>query len=145
MRCGKRKAIHPALFQLAVNYRSHGGIVDCASSVVQLISELFPTSIDTLNKETGLTDGPKPKFFSGLDGGNVRFEDFLTGQAYVVQQISVILLLTLCFSFFRNTRLDFGASQVVLVRNDAARNALRTRVGEIGLILTLYESKGEWL
>ncbi|QRW07577.1 P-loop nucleoside triphosphate hydrolase [Ceratobasidium sp. AG-Ba] len=122
VRCGKRNAIHPTLFHLAVNYRSHGGIVDCASSVVQLISDLFPYSIDKLNKETGLIDGPKPIFFSGWDRGIVRFEQFLRGEA--------------------NTRIDFGASQVILVRNEAAREELRAQVGEIGLILTLYESKG---
>ncbi|EUC53945.1 P-loop nucleoside triphosphate hydrolase, putative, partial [Rhizoctonia solani AG-3 Rhs1AP] len=122
VRCGKRNAIHPALFHLAVNYRSHGGIVDCASSVVQLISDLFPYSIDKLSKETGLIDGPKPLFFSGWDHDVVRFEQFLQGEA--------------------DTRIDFGASQVILVRNEAARTALRTQVGEIGLILTLYESKG---
>ncbi|CAE6534820.1 unnamed protein product [Rhizoctonia solani] len=122
VRCGKRDAIHPALFHLAVNYRSHGGIVDCASSVVELISELFPYSIDKLSKETGLIDGPKPLFFSGWDREVVRFEQFLQGEA--------------------DTRIDFGASQVILVRNEAARAALRSQVGEIGLILTLYESKG---
>ncbi|CAE6459263.1 unnamed protein product, partial [Rhizoctonia solani] len=119
---GKRKAIHPTLFHLAVNYRSHGGIVDCASSITQLISELFPYSIDKLKKETGITDGPKPVFFSGWERGVVRFEQFLRGEA--------------------ETKIDFGASQVILVRNEAARNALREQVGEIGLILTLYESKG---
>ncbi|KAG8719695.1 hypothetical protein FRC08_002227 [Ceratobasidium sp. 394] len=122
VRCGKRGAIHPTLFHLAVNYRSHGGIVDCASSVVQLISDLFPYSIDKLSKETGLIDGPKPIFFSGWDRGVVRFEQFLRGEA--------------------DTKIDFGASQVILVRNEAAREALREQVGEIGLILTLYESKG---
>ncbi|CUA74878.1 TPR and ankyrin repeat-containing protein 1 [Rhizoctonia solani] len=119
---GKRKAIHPTLFHLAVNYRSHGGIVDCASSITQLISELFPYSIDKLKKETGITDGPKPVFFSGWERGVVRFEQFLRGEA--------------------ETKIDFGASQVILVRNKAARDALRAQVGEIGLILTLYESKG---
>ncbi|CCO33896.1 TPR and ankyrin repeat-containing protein 1 AltName: Full=Lupus brain antigen 1 homolog [Rhizoctonia solani AG-1 IB] len=104
VRCGKRKAIHPALFHLA------------------LISDLFPYSIDKLKKETGITDGPKPVFFSGWERGVVRFEQFLRGEA--------------------ETKIDFGASQVILVRNEAARNALREQVGEIGLILTLYESKG---
>ncbi|KAG8744274.1 hypothetical protein FRC10_010437 [Ceratobasidium sp. 414] len=122
VQCGKRSAIHPTLFHLAVNYRSHGGIVDCASSVVQLISDLFPYSIDKLSKETGLIDGPKPIFFSGWDRGVVRFEQFLRGEA--------------------DTKIDFGASQVILVRNEAARETLRAQVGEIGLILTLYESKG---
>lgn len=48
------------------------------------------------------------------------------------------------FLFCRDTRIDFGASQVILVRHEAARSALRAQVGEIGLILTLYESKGVW-
>ncbi|QRV93433.1 UvrD-like helicase carboxy-terminal domain protein [Ceratobasidium sp. AG-Ba] len=122
VRYGKRDPIHPTLFHLAVNYRSHGGIVDCASSVVQLISDLFPYSIDKLNKETGLIDGPRPIFFSGWDQGVVRFEQFLRGET--------------------NTKVDFGASQAILVRNDTAREELRAQVGEIGLILTLYESKG---
>ncbi|CAE7232048.1 unnamed protein product, partial [Rhizoctonia solani] len=122
VQCGKRKSIHPTLFHLAVNYRSHGGIVDCASSITQLISELFPYSIDKLKKETGITDGPKPVFFSGWERGVVRFEQFLRGEA--------------------ETKIDFGASQVILVRNEAARNDLRAQVGDIGLILTLYESKG---
>jgi len=30
----------------------------------------------------------------------------------------------------------------ILVRDEAAREELRKQVGEIGLILTLYESKG---
>lgn len=47
------------------------------------------------------------------------------------------------FCHFSNTRIDFGASQVILVRNDSTREALRAQVGEIGLILTLYESKGK--
>lgn len=56
---------------------------------------------------------------------------------------NVIYLLITCLPFFRDTRIDFGASQVILVRNDTARDALRAQVGEIGLILTLYESKGK--
>ena len=51
---GKRHAIHPASFQLSTNYRSHGGIVDAATSVVSLITKLFPHSIDTLAKEQGM-------------------------------------------------------------------------------------------
>ncbi|KAG8690837.1 hypothetical protein FRC11_008770 [Ceratobasidium sp. 423] len=109
----KRKPIHPVLFHLSVNYRSHGGIVDCASTIVELVSELFPYSIDKLKRETGL-------------GGNM-----------VVSKLT---------DFFEikgeNAKIDFGADQVILVRNNAAREALRAQVGEIGLILTLYESKG---
>ncbi|CAE6484842.1 unnamed protein product, partial [Rhizoctonia solani] len=118
----KRKPIHPTLFHLSVNYRSHGGIVDCASALVELVSELFPNSIDKLKKETGLIGGPRPTFFSGWEHSSIPIGQFLRDQDDV--------------------KVDFGAHQVILVRNEAARNALRAQVGDIGLILTLYESKG---
>ncbi|KAH7337929.1 hypothetical protein B0J17DRAFT_405385 [Rhizoctonia solani] len=118
----KRKPIHPTLFHLSVNYRSHGGIVDCASAIVELVSELFPNSIDKLKKETGLIGGPRPTFFSGWEHSSIPIGQFLRDQD--------------------NVKVDFGAHQVILVRNEAARNSLRAQVGDIGLILTLYESKG---
>ncbi|KDN37507.1 hypothetical protein RSAG8_10106, partial [Rhizoctonia solani AG-8 WAC10335] len=122
VRAKKRKPIHPVLFHLSVNYRSHGGIVDCASALVELVSELFPNSIDKLKREAGLIEGPKPIFFSGWEQGSIQIDQFLRDQGDV--------------------QIDFGANQVILVRNNAAREALRAQVGEIGLILTLYESKG---
>ncbi|QRW07579.1 P-loop nucleoside triphosphate hydrolase [Ceratobasidium sp. AG-Ba] len=121
--CGKRSAIHPTLFHLAVNYRSHGGIIDCASSIVQLISDLFPRSIDKLDKESGMTEGPKPVFFSGWGRDVVQFEQFLRGKN-------------------ERKKIDFGADQAILVRNEAARESLKSQLGNVGIILTLYESKG---
>ncbi|KAG8843814.1 hypothetical protein FRB96_003722 [Tulasnella sp. 330] len=118
----KRQAVHPAFFQLSVNYRSHGGIVNAATSVVSLITKLFPHSIDALAPERGMVDGPKPVFFTGW-GEDVRYEQFLFGES--------------------NTPIEFGAEQVILVRNETSRDTLRAQIGsEIGLILTLYESKG---
>ncbi|KAG8760240.1 hypothetical protein FRC11_000711 [Ceratobasidium sp. 423] len=122
VRTKRRKPIHPTLFHLSVNYRSHSGIVDCAGAIVELVSELFPNSIDKLKRETGLIGGPRPIFFSGWEPGSIQIDRFLRDQ--------------------ENAKIDFGADQVILVRNDAAREALRAQVGEIGLILTLYESKG---
>lgn len=49
-----RQAVHPAFFQLSVSYRSHGGIVNPATSVVSLITKLLPHSIDTLAPERGM-------------------------------------------------------------------------------------------
>lgn len=37
---------------------------------------------------------------------------------------------------------EFGAEQVILVRDDEARNTLRDEIGTINLILTIVESKG---
>ncbi|KAF8319670.1 P-loop containing nucleoside triphosphate hydrolase protein [Clavulina sp. PMI_390] len=122
VKAGKRAAVESKTFQLLVNYRSHGGIVDAASSIISLISQMFPESIDELSPETAVVTGPKPCVFRGWDNGVVHFEQFLFGG--------------------EGAKGDFGARQVILVRNDAVREELRKELGEAGLILTLLESKG---
>ncbi|KAH9910160.1 uncharacterized protein B0H18DRAFT_516086 [Fomitopsis serialis] len=112
----------PRTFNLAVNYRSHAGIVNCAHSIVELITEFWPNAIDRLAPERGTVDGEKPVFLSGWDEDTVRYEQFLFGDS--------------------GGHIEFGAEQCILVRDDAARKRLRAQVGDIGLILTLYESKG---
>jgi tetratricopeptide (TPR) repeat protein len=112
----------PTMFQLAINYRSHGGIVNCAHSVIELITRFWPNTIDNLRPEKGVVDGLKPVFFTGWDKDTVRYEQFLFGAS--------------------GSHIEFGAQQCILVRDDAARQKLREQVGEIGLIMTLYESKG---
>ncbi|KAG2096334.1 uncharacterized protein F5147DRAFT_839983 [Suillus discolor] len=112
----------PAMFQLAINYRSHGGIVNCARSVIELITKFWPNTIDTLRPEMGVVDGLKPVFFTGWDKATVHHEQFLFGT--------------------KGGHIEFGAEQCILVRDDAARQRLRDQVGEVGLIMTLYESKG---
>ncbi|KAF4623894.1 hypothetical protein D9613_001576 [Agrocybe pediades] len=112
----------PKSFQLATNYRSHGGIVQCAHSVIELITEFWPHAIDILSRERGVVDGSKPVFFSGWDSDTVRYEQFLFGES--------------------GSRIEFGAQQCILVRDEASREELRKQVGDIGLIMTLYESKG---
>jgi hypothetical protein len=73
----------PKSFQLVTNFRSHGGIVRCAHSVVVLITKFWPYAIDILPEEKGIVDGIKPVFFSGWDQDNVRYESFLFGTAFV--------------------------------------------------------------
>ncbi|KAH9891312.1 hypothetical protein C8Q73DRAFT_119576 [Cubamyces lactineus] len=116
------KRVQPESFHLAVNYRSHAGIVDCAYSVIELITQFWPNAIDALGRETGMVAGLKPVFFSGWDQNTVRYEQFLFGAS--------------------GSHIEFGAQQCILVRDEAARERLRAQVGDIGLILTLYESKG---
>ncbi|KAL7285962.1 hypothetical protein ACG7TL_001077 [Trametes sanguinea] len=116
------RRVQPESFHLAVNYRSHAGIVDCAYSVIELITQFWPNAIDSLGRETGMVAGIKPVFFSGWDQHNVRYEQFLFGES--------------------GSHIEFGAHQCILVRDEAARERLRAQVGDIGLILTLYESKG---
>lgn len=69
----------PPSFQLTINYRSHGGIVRCAHSVVQLITKFWPHAIDVLAEEKGIIDGLKPVFFSGWDQDSGEYEQFLFG------------------------------------------------------------------
>ncbi|TFY76337.1 hypothetical protein EWM64_g7674 [Hericium alpestre] len=122
IKSSQKEAPQPKSFQLLTNYRSHGGIVQCAHSVIELITKFWPYAIDILAEEKGIVDGIKPVFFSGWDQDNVRYESFLFGAA--------------------GSHIEFGAQQCILVRDDKARERLRSQVGEIGLILTLYESKG---
>ncbi|EIN13313.1 P-loop containing nucleoside triphosphate hydrolase protein [Punctularia strigosozonata HHB-11173 SS5] len=115
-------AMQPRSFQLLVNYRSHGGIVKCASSIIRIITELWPYAIDVLEEEHGVIDGLKPIFFHKSEDDTVHYEQFLFGDS--------------------RAPIEFGAQQCILVRDDAARDKLRTRAGDVGLIMTIPESKG---
>ncbi|KAI0693657.1 hypothetical protein BC835DRAFT_1352925 [Cytidiella melzeri] len=112
----------PQEFQLTVNYRSHGGIVNAAHSVVQLITKFWPHAIDALSEERGIVNGLKPIFFNSWDQNTVQYEQFLFGAS--------------------GSHIEFGARQCIIVRDDAAHDRLRAQVGDIGLVLTIYESKG---
>ncbi|KAI6094857.1 hypothetical protein EDD16DRAFT_1502638 [Pisolithus croceorrhizus] len=112
----------PESFQLAINYRSHGGIVNCAHSVIELISHFWPNSIDHLQPEHGIIDGSKPVLFMGWGKDTTHYQQFFVGAP--------------------GSHIEFGAQQCILVRNERAREKLQQQVGEIGLIMTLYESKG---
>ncbi|KAF8336966.1 P-loop containing nucleoside triphosphate hydrolase protein [Cantharellus anzutake] len=116
---GARQAVKSEVFELLVNYRSHGGIVECAASIIDLLSSMFPYSIDKLQREASIVAGPKPRVFREK---LVHWEQFLCGSG--------------------DTRLDFGARQVIIVRNDEARDEVRAALGNEGLVLTLLESKG---
>ncbi|KAG8938168.1 hypothetical protein FRC03_007557 [Tulasnella sp. 419] len=122
VRNNQRSPVHPQLFELAVNYRSQGGIVNAAASLVEMIIKFFPRSIDLLSKERSKVDGPKPVIFSPVSGSQLQLENFLFGKA--------------------DAKVEFGAEQVILVRNDAARDKLVEKLGDLALVLTLYESKG---
>ena len=63
------KPADPKTYELVVNYRSHGGIVNCARSVIELITLYWPHSIDILKPERASVDGFRPIFFSSQ--GNV--------------------------------------------------------------------------
>ncbi|KIO30545.1 hypothetical protein M407DRAFT_20433 [Tulasnella calospora MUT 4182] len=118
-----RRAIDPQFFQLSTNYRSHSGIVNVAAFVVGLLNQYFPHSIDSLTPEVSLVDvsAHKPVFFSGREDGS----DFRR-----------------LISDSKSGKVELGAHQVIIVRDDAAAKKLQTDFGRVGVILTLYESKG---
>ncbi|PPQ78819.1 hypothetical protein CVT25_010688 [Psilocybe cyanescens] len=111
-------------FHLTVNYRSHSGIVNCAHSVIELISKYWPYSIDILPRERGNTDGVKPIFYQDLYPGFINEGHFLSKSRDSVEKI------------------ELGADQCILVRDDAAKQRLEDEIGKIGIIITLYDSKG---
>ncbi|KAK7678070.1 hypothetical protein QCA50_019011 [Cerrena zonata] len=114
--------VHPKEFQLAINYRSHAGIIDCAQTVIHILTKFWPNAIDILKEEKGDNDGVKPIMFTGWSEHTLPFEQHLFGD--------------------RHHQIEFGANQCILVRNEEARVQLRERVGAVGMILTLQESKG---
>ncbi|KAJ3908266.1 hypothetical protein F5879DRAFT_367138 [Lentinula edodes] len=116
-------AIEPQTFQLSVNYRSHSGIVDCAHSIIELITRFWKDSIDKLAPEKGVVAGLKPLFFVGWDEDIAGLDHFVFGDS--------------------GNRIEFGAQQCILVRNEAARDRLKLKLGDgVGLIMTIYDSKG---
>ncbi|KAJ5822742.1 Tetratricopeptide-like helical [Penicillium robsamsonii] len=113
----------PVQFSLAKNYRSHQGILSFASWVMQLLWHGFPETIDKLDPEIGQIGGPKPIIFAGFNSSILS-----------AKMIGLVKL--------NDKVADFGAEQVILVRDDASKDKLQTQIGEIALVLTIIESKG---
>ena len=87
-----------------MNFRSHDGVLLLAASVVELLYEYFPVSIDKLDPDNGIKDGPKPVLFKSGNGHD--------------------LLMMLLGSRDTSTKVPFGASQAILVRSKDAIKAL---------------------
>ena len=113
----------PEMFTLSNNYRSHEGILALASLVMGMIWKGFPETVDKLEPEVGHLNGPKPVLFRGVDfkilrSSNVGHATLSAGTA------------------------DFGAEQVILVRDAHMKISLQDQIGDVALILTILESKG---
>ncbi|KZP30395.1 P-loop containing nucleoside triphosphate hydrolase protein [Athelia psychrophila] len=116
----------PTTFQLVTNYRSHGGIVRCAHSIIDIITTFWPYAIDSLAPEKGIVDGPKPTLFYGWGSESQGHKQFF---ADIKEPMA--------------SDIEFGAEQCILVRDHAARDRLRAEIGSgVGTIMTLYDSKG---
>lgn len=113
----------PRMFTLSKNYRSHQGILAVASLVMNMIWKGFPETVDKLDPEVGNLSGPKPVLFVGCDVDILRTRN--VGSSSLSKRAA-----------------DFGAEQVILVRDTKSKTSLQDQVGDVALILTILESKG---
>ncbi|CAN4092017.1 unnamed protein product [Withania somnifera] len=112
------------VFRLLQNFRTHSGVLKFAQSVINLLSHYFPQSVDVLKPETSLIDGAAPVLLKPGYGENV--------------------IITIFGNKEKNTGkiVGFGAEQVILVRDESAKQEIHGFVGQNALILTIVECKG---
>eukprot|EP00439_Symbiodinium_sp_Y106_P021745 s118_g2.t1 len=112
----------PELDQLLINYRSHQKILALSHrGVVQPLELAFPHAIDKLAADTGHRDGVLPVIVK-----DVALED-LAQHMFNLDACSA--------------GIAFGASQCILVRNEASRKKLPQSLSN-ALVLTVEQSKG---
>ncbi|XP_038048886.1 TPR and ankyrin repeat-containing protein 1-like [Patiria miniata] len=114
-------AVPKRVYQLTHNYRSHAGILNLASTIVDLMTHFFPNSFDRLERDQGLFHGPSPVLLESCS-----FSD---------------LALLLCGNKRKTSEIEFGAHQVILVANEEAIEKLPAEL-RLGLVMTIYEAKG---
>ncbi|GBB94136.1 hypothetical protein RclHR1_00230014 [Rhizophagus clarus] len=115
--------LKPKLFELNVNYRCHNGILKLAASVVELIRHFFPNSIDRLPPERSVVDGPRPIVVDGF-----QKEYFKFSKTNRPDEPSAFI--------------EFGADQVIIVRDDDIKSRVQELVGEGAMVTTILGAKG---
>ncbi|KAI5011133.1 hypothetical protein ZWY2020_013270 [Hordeum vulgare] len=119
------KKVHLSdMFQLSQNFRTHCGILRMAQSIMSLLYFFFPSSVDKLNPETGLVYGEAPVLLESDNDENAIMTIF--GENKIKH----------------GNLHGFGAEQVILVRDDAAKKQIIDLVGKQALVLTIVECKG---
>ena len=120
---GQESEVHvpDRVYQLTHNYRSHAGILNLASSVIDLLLHFFPESFDRMERDQGLFHGPKPVLLESCSFGDLAV--ILRGHKR------------------KTSPIEFGAHQVVLVASDEVRDSLPEELS-LALVMTIYEAKG---
>ncbi|XP_065872272.1 uncharacterized protein [Euphorbia lathyris] len=120
----KEKGHISKIFHLSQNFRTHAGVLNLAQSVIDLLYRFFPKFVDILSDETSLVFGETPILLESCKDENAIITIFgnngNVGSKFV----------------------GFGAQQVILVRDDSARQEISGYVGKQALILTIVECKG---
>ncbi|CAH9131432.1 unnamed protein product [Cuscuta epithymum] len=109
---------------LLQNFRTHAGVLRLAQSVIDILSHYFPLSIDALAPETSLIYGEAPVLLR--QGSNENAIVTIFGNSGGISGKMV----------------GFGAEQVILVRDESAKQEVSDLVGKQALILTIVECKG---
>ncbi|CAN0880576.1 TPR and ankyrin repeat-containing protein 1 [Linum grandiflorum] len=110
------------IFHLTQNFRTHAGVIKLAQSVIDLLYHFFPSSLDKLEKETSLIYGEAPVFLEVGTKENA--------------------IATIFGDKAKDHFVGFGAQQVILVRDDFAKEEICKDVGKQALVLTIAECKG---
>ncbi|TFK76619.1 P-loop containing nucleoside triphosphate hydrolase protein [Pluteus cervinus] len=118
----KTMSLKAHTFHLSTNFRSHAGIINCAQSVIDLIVEFWPNSIDKLTPEVGVVSGPRPVWLKTREGSNEHVDNYLEKMS--------------------TQSIEFGAEQCILVHNEKALQSFQQKFGQLGIVLTLLDSKG---
>ncbi|OWM65617.1 uncharacterized protein LOC116199733 [Punica granatum] len=108
------------IYQLSQNFRTHSGILKLAQSVTDLLCHFFPLFVDVLRQETSHICGESPIFLE-----------------LEMNQNSVASI----FGEGGNVA-GLGPEQVIIVRDDCAREEVLGRFGKQALVLALTECKG---
>ncbi|KAG5545643.1 hypothetical protein RHGRI_017953 [Rhododendron griersonianum] len=115
----KDKGLLSKVCNLKQNFRTHDGVLRLAQSVIDLLYRFFHHAVDILEPETTLLYGEAPIL---LESGN--------------DENAIITI----FGKSGNGNGDivgFGAEQVILVRDDSARQDISEHVGKQALVLTV--------
>jgi tetratricopeptide (TPR) repeat protein len=111
----------PVVNALSINYRTHSGILSVAAGIVDLLEYFFLSTIDVLPRESGFFHGPKPLML-------------------LETKVDVATIL-IVGSDKKASQIEFGAHQVILVRNQEAKETLPEQFDGC-LAMTILESKG---
>ena len=111
----------PNIAQLTINFRSHTGILNLASSVIDLLKYYFPSSFDHLPCDQGMFVGPMPVLLYTCVASDLAL--LLRGNKRGKSQI------------------EFGAHQAIIVQSEAAKSQIPEEL-QGAIVLTVFESKG---
>lgn len=122
--CNNDTIIIPPISHLTVNFRSHASITNLACSIVELIKFFNPFSFDSeLPRDQGILEGNFPLLLDSIDIDNLYYLLFGKNRLHVDE-------------------IEFGADQVIIVKNQAAKENLPDFLKKEALCLTVFESKG---